>query len=172
MQAQALLAEGGRRKADAAAWVLRRAFDRILDGRGGRRAQPAESLVEPATELPVFYYPGLSLGVGARTSFSLFEPRYVRLAEECQAGSGLLLCASAPSGGSPSSGQSAVLARLDSCTEDYQGRLVVSLVGVRTVGLGTVRESAETAGLWYSSLAGGAAEGSGARRRLGGCVIC
>jgi len=43
-------------------------------------------------ELPVFFFDGLSLGIGARASFVLHEPRYLLMADECWAGD-RLLCA-------------------------------------------------------------------------------
>ena len=153
-RASALLAEasergafGGRRKADSAAWVLRHAFDRILDDPDAELQRASAPAAMPEAELPIFYFGGLSLGVGARASFELFEPRYLIMAEECWAGSKLLFCARAD--GSPSNGQAAVLTRMESCTVDGP-RVRASFVGVRNVSLYAVREDAEKARLWYA----------------------
>ena len=189
-RASTFLAEAGeptasrwrkRRQADAAAWALRHAFDRILDDRihAVDRPMPTPAAEAPA-ELPVFYFPGLSLGVGARASFVLFEPRYLLMAEECRAGGGLLLCASVPSGAAPRSGRPAMLARMQACTRTDGRRLRASLVGVRHVSLGAVREDAQKAGLWYAQVALGgrsvsalaAEDGETSNRRSGNCTIC
>ena len=163
---------GARRKADSAAWLMRHAFDAILDARepppraapalasaraSGSVERPSSSSsdgLEPGLELPVFYFPGLSVGVGARAAFTLFEPRYLLMAEECMAqpeGRRLLLCASVARGGSPAGGQPATLARLEACAVEGQ-RLRATLVGVLSGRLGDVRQDAEKAGLWYGAL--------------------
>ena len=170
-RAEGLLMGNRRRQADQAAWVLRHAFDRILDT--PRRASapsrstsaPAPTAVEARAELPVFFFSGLSLGVGARASFTLFEQRYLHMANECWAGDRMLLCASVERGASPSSGQTAVLARMQSCTSD-EPRLQVVLVGVRRVTLGAVREDVEKDGLWYAQTE---AQVAGSGRS---CTIC
>ena len=195
-----------RRDVDSAAWALRHAFDRILDGlgdeampvsgtvtsnaiggvmelpsvRGMAAASPAAFPLIRASptdaelpELPVFYFGGLTLRVGARASFSLFERRYLILAEECWAGVRELICASV-SGGSPRSGQSAVVARMEACTrlQSRDGeRVRASLVGVRNVTLRAVREDAEKAGLWYAQVTAARhteSSGAGAEADSGG----
>jgi len=182
---------GARRKADAAAWLMRHAFDTILDARGGSppraapQPQPASaraSAERPSSsdelerelerELPVFHFPGLSVGVGARATFALFEPRYLLMAEECMARplrQRLLLCASVPRGGGPVGGQPATLARLEACAVEGQ-RLRATLVGVRSGRLGDVRQDAEKAGLWYGYYGALDAQAPRARRAESGRV--
>ena len=53
----------------------------VYSGRTHERHPPTHISLSRA-DLPVFYYGGLSLGVGARATFRFFERRYTILAEE------------------------------------------------------------------------------------------
>ena len=169
-QAEALLggasSEQQEQVSDAAAWVLRHAFDAVLaasTARSHRISSPSPSrAVSLIRELPIFYFGGLHLGVGARAEFSLFEPRYIILAEE--AAGGLLICASVRAGSVPCDGQAAVVARMQACVwdESADGRVArVSLVGVHVVSLDGVREDVGKAGLWYARVEASGAQGEG-----------
>lgn len=153
-RAEALLAEADRaptaasspapRLANSAAWALRRAFDAVL----------ASAQVPPVQELPLFYYDGLTLAVGARAEFTLFEPRYCILAEEVGHG-GVFLCASVPRSSTPAVGQAATAVCLESCVwlqTDGGRRARVTLRGLGRARLDAVRECAEKAGLWYAQV--------------------
>jgi len=85
----------------------------------------------------------------------------------------LLLCASVEQGVNPSSGQAAVLARMQSRTADGQ-RLQVVLAGVRHATLGAVREDVQKEGLWYARTAAVAGINSVTSAPVAGgcCTIC
>lgn len=189
-EADALLAEADRApsaassssarvQVDSAAWALRHAFDEVIASAASVSTASAsaasasgaarEMTREMMREMPLFYYDGLSLADGARADFTLFEPRYRILAEEVERG-GLLLIASVPRSSSPSAGQAATVARMESCVWQEAGeerRAHVSLLGVRCAELRTVRECTEKAGLWYAH-----ADVSGDQEGDGGCSTC
>mmetsp|Transcript_36293 Transcript_36293/g.40409 ORF Transcript_36293/g.40409 Transcript_36293/m.40409 type:complete len:442 (-) Transcript_36293:66-1391(-) len=140
-------------------------------------------------EFPIFSYNGLSLNTnGTNTnmntntsSFTLFEPRYIIMANECwgrgrgnnnnnnnrnendntntndSSNEKLLLCVSTAI---PRTGQVAVLARMESCTDlttttatTTTPRKQISLIGLRShVILRSVREDSEKEGLWYAQI--------------------
>ena len=69
---------------------------------------------------------------------------------------------------------------MQACTRTDGRRLRASLVGVRHVSLGAVREDAQKAGLWYAQVALGgrsvsalaAEDGETSNRRSANCTIC
>lgn len=185
------LSSSTRSKVDSAAWVLRHAFDNVVlstaaeSSRRGRASSArlmarssSAAAAASTSELPVFYYDGLSLGVGERASFSLFEPRYLVLAEQVVRG-GPLVCASASP--APTAGQYAVVARMEACSWQQGGdnagarRARITVVGVHTARLDAVRECAEHGGLWYAqveTLAVGEGTWGGGCASPKRCTIC
>merc|ERR1712238_618053 len=145
-------------------------------------------------EFPIFGYNGLylnTIATATRTrtsSFTLFEPRYLIMANECWGrgrennnnnGSNekLLLCVSTAL---PRPGQVAVLARMEACTDvttttTTRPQKRMSLIRIRrNVILRSVREDLEKEGLWYAQItttASTTTESSSRRNNNCNCII-